>query len=270
MPVPLPCPHAGANRNGANHFPSCFSCDSKHVWDHAAKSKHAVKDFHIFQEWNDCPDCPPLFYAQCGKCRANFCSLCLRKLYWGATAKARANNTWLEEVSGIIERGPQDKIIYFTVGPCCKVKKQHRKVYKEGGLHKQQLEHLAKIRELANSRTKLVNDCCFLQQFNLFLNSPNDCVNIHYFAKVAHCVPNERSVAIARLANAYPTNVFQCKDAVVTRISIHWFDYLGRVTDGNVSTPHLVRSVQLAQLVQSVQCTGTVVSAYSLIVLHHS
>ena len=235
MPVFLPCPRAGAGRNGADHFPSCYSCDSKHVWEYAAKSKHSVKDFHIFQEWNDRLDRPPLFYAKCKSCRANFCSLCLRKLYWGATAKARANDAWLEEVSQIIKGGPQEHIIYFPVGPCCEVKKQHRKVYKEGGLLKQQREYLAKIRQLTRNGAKMVDGCCFLQQYNLFLNSPNDCVDIHYFAKVAHCVPNERTVAIAGMANAYPTNVFLCKDAVVSRISMPRFDYLGRVTDGEVS-----------------------------------
>ena len=59
-------------------------------------------------------------------------------------------------------------------------------------------------------------------------------MDIHYFGHVANCVPNEGSVASAGLANAYPTNVFQRKDAMVTQMSVPSFDYCGRVTNGNV------------------------------------
>ena len=235
MPVPLPCPRAGAGRNGADHFPSCYSCDTKHVWDHAAKSKASVKNFHIFQDWDDSHDGPPLFYAKCGACRANFCSLCLRKLYWGATAKARASDSWLAEVSGIIERGPQDKIIYFNPGPCCEIKKACRDFNKDGGENQQRKAMLATLKNLAKQGVKLIDGCCYLQQYGLFLNSPNGCVDIHCFAGVVHCVPNERSVVAAGTSNIYPTCVFQCNDAVVSRVTIPRFDFCGRATGANVS-----------------------------------
>jgi hypothetical protein len=173
--------HRRRQRKNARHKP-CHYCSPLKVFRRTTENKKYISQLPLREDD---------FYAQCNTCGAYMCSRCMLKFYHCASPAAQATE-WFQNLSLIYQRGTS---CTFD-GACCEIKQLRNEA--------RWMEEMdrATFKDIMKNPSPCLDGMLYLPELALFLDSPNDCVDIHGFGGMcdqygglAHCVPSQSCVA---------------------------------------------------------------------------
>ena len=134
-----------------------------------------------------------LFILQCNSCKSQFCSICIQKLHAYATPEAR-NDPLLQEIKEICDNGPYPYVPTVN-GFCCRLRQQRQSIKWSGPPPEQSLHR--RLKDLVAAGVQVICGLLFLPTIKLFLDSPNDSIDMHGFGAMRdiadglpHCCPS--------------------------------------------------------------------------------
>lgn len=211
----------------------CHYCNCNNVSRHASEHQRYM---------NDRPKSTPSNYLiKCEVCGVFACAICLQKLYLVSSATVQQQPFW-QNLREIAFNGPYERVPTIQ-GACCMIGGQR----KNNSLSQQAAAIRNQIKELGVESTPLIDGFLYLPQYNLFIDSPNTCVDIHGlgdmkgdYGSTPHCVPNAESVLRSGKVGAFPKPVDDHPHLSYSQFYIPNFDKLGnRSKKKNVSPESL-------------------------------
>ena len=192
-------------------------------------SKEHTREKKGFIDYNGSID-NAVFFAKCQTCGKNTCNRCMMKLYCRASKEAR-KDPWMQKIYDIHSKGPQLEIPQIP-GACCEVYGESLNVRfgNDDGPSPYEV-----IKEQVALGKATIDGMLYLPESNLFIDSPNNSIDIHAFGKskgkyagAPHCCPSEECVADMVTNDVYPKN-FKSHPAHHhrRRFTIPDFDYCG-------------------------------------------
>ena len=167
-----------------------------------------------------------VFYAKCEICGSYICSRCMHKMWLRASKKAKENDPWLQQIRRVYTTGPHLEVP-MIMGACC----EHKQELSLARAADDTMTLYHRLWELSSSDVSLIDGMLFLPQLALFIDSPNDCTDIHGFGKMAgvyeglaHLVPDLETVVRAGNKGIYP-RPFSSHPAYKDRVTVFIPDY---------------------------------------------
>lgn len=205
----------------------CIYCCKDFTTKAAKKNKKFIDSSPSYQ-WHH-------VVMRCHECKSRFCGVCISKLYGHASEEAK-QDPLLSELKTICDNGPYD-YVPEVLGFCCRVRTKNQECRWSNPSPEESLHN--RLKALVSSGVRVICGFLFIPALRMFLNSPNDTIDIHGFGSMAdvadglaHCCPSEATVVAMGEAGIFPRSFREHPAwASCSRMVIPDFNYLGNKTN---------------------------------------
>ena len=117
------------------------------------------------------------FFIRCNSCNSWFYSICIQQIYAYASAEGK-RDPLLVELKNICDNGPHTHVPE-VLGFCCRIRKEVQETRWSMPPHKESLH--TRLKQLVSLGITVITGLLFLPTIRLFLDLPNNTVDIHGF-----------------------------------------------------------------------------------------